>query len=81
MEQVMTRIVVDPVILEKMCQLREPLEISDASGQVLGHFLPQHDAERYRRTRIPFDEEQLAAFEQEPGGRPLADILSDLRKS
>ena len=36
----MTRLVVDDALRTKLCDLTQPLELCDNSGQVLGHFLP-----------------------------------------
>jgi len=54
------------------------VECRDPAGNLVG-FL--HVAGRNDPVQIPeFSLEQLTAFEKEPGGRSLADILADLRK-
>jgi hypothetical protein len=54
------------------------VECRDPAGNLVG-FL--HVAGRNDPVPIPdFSAEQLARFEQEPGGRSLADILAELRE-
>jgi hypothetical protein len=54
------------------------VECRDSTGNLVGYLhLAGHNA------GLPapeFSPEQLAGFEQEPGGRSLEEILSDLRK-
>ena len=54
------------------------VECRDPAGKLVG-FL--HLAAAKESLSIPeFTADQLAAFEREPGGRSLAEILSDLRQ-
>jgi hypothetical protein len=43
----MTRIVVDETLLSRLRNLAEPLELCDASGRVLGRFVPEFDPAEY----------------------------------
>jgi hypothetical protein len=53
------------------------VECRDSGGKLVGYL---HVAGRNDPLRIPdFTAEQLAEYEREPGGRGLAEILSDLR--
>jgi hypothetical protein len=74
----MTRIVLDPQMRAKLNGLREPVEFCDEEDHVLGHYSPVGDRALY--VEVPFTDEELDRFEQEPGGRSLAEILADLEK-
>jgi hypothetical protein len=76
----MTRVILDEATLAKLHNLREPLELCDEAGRVLGHISPAVDPSLYRTVQVPFTEEELDRFEQEPGGRSLAEILADLER-
>ena len=76
----MTRIVLDPQMRAKLNGLREPVEFCDEEGHVLGHYSPVADRALYDSVKVPFTDEELDRFEQEPGGRSLAEILADLEK-
>jgi hypothetical protein len=74
----MTQLTLDTTQVQKLDSGPTLVECRDPAGRLVG-FL--HVAGRNDETRIPdFTAEQLAAFEQEPGGRSLPEILSDLRK-
>ena len=74
----MTRITLDPAALANLDRLTEPVEVCDTSGRVVGYFHPAADERLYRSVQVPFTDEELDRFEQEPGGRSLAEIISDL---
>jgi hypothetical protein len=76
-ESAMTRLVVDDSVVQDFKHATGCLEICDRSGQVLGYFAPA-DPTIYRELHSRLSEEELQAREQEPGGRPLAEILRDL---
>lgn len=77
----MTRIVLDPASLAKLRDLKEGAEICDASGTLFGFFVPAEAPAPSEKVAVPFSDEDLDKFEQEPGGRPLREILADLEKS
>jgi len=75
----MRRIVVDASLPEKILQLTEPAELCDANGNVIGRYFP--DLTSFDRIEPPISNAELRRrSEQEPGGRPLADILADLER-
>ena len=76
----MTKVILDQALLSKLSLLREPAEVCDEAGHTLGYFTPVGDRSLYKNVKVPFTEEELNRFEQEPGGRALAEILSDLEK-
>jgi hypothetical protein len=53
------------------------VECRDAAGNLVGYL---HVAGRNGPVHVPdFSAEQLAKYEREPGGRTLAEILTDLQ--
>jgi hypothetical protein len=81
----MSRILLDPQLQAKLNGLNEHLELCDADGHTVGHFLP--DA-LYRKmiyqiaeAACPDSPEDLARMESETGGRTLAEIWRDLGQS
>jgi hypothetical protein len=74
----------DSVTLNKLRQINERVEIRDEAGQLVGYFIPLDDrsleASLYQDVEVPFTDEDLDRFEQEPGGYTLDEILKDLEK-
>ena len=54
-------------------------EIRDERGILWGYFRPVVSPETVEQYECPVSEEELERRSREGGGRPLADILSDLR--
>ena len=77
----MTRVTIDANILEKLKGLDEVVELCDDAGQVVVLFTPVADRSLYENVEVPFTSEELDRFENEPGGRPLKDILTDLENN
>ena len=80
----MSEPIFDSATLSKLREIHEPLEIRDESGQLVGYFTPHSrypgEPGHHGDMDVPFTEEELDRFEQEPGGRSLDDILRDLEK-
>jgi len=78
----MTQVTIDPGIRAQLRNLAEPLEILDEDGRVLGVFSPISTPGRlrYEDVEVPFTNEEVQRLLQQPPGRPLADILADLKK-
>jgi hypothetical protein len=76
----MTKVILDQATLAKFHNLKESAEVWDESGHTIGYFSPVVDRSLYEYVEIPFTEEELKSFEQEPGGRTLAEILAYLEK-
>ena len=71
--------------LESEARLRgfqDVVEVCDHSGKRIGFFHPAKDSDTPTRLKemSPFTDEEILARCQQPGGRPLADILQDLRR-
>jgi hypothetical protein len=82
----MTILTADDVMLARLQGLKEPVEFRDASGKVLGHYTPAVSAEqaaRYEKVKGLFDVEaaRRTLETQRDQGRPLEDIMRDLRAS
>ncbi len=73
----MTRILIDANLARQLKESTQTVELCDPSGMPVGQFVP---AKKYGKYDIPFTEEEIAASKNQPGGRPLADILAELEK-
>ncbi len=79
----MSTLVLDSEVLAQLRQAAGRVEIRDKSGVLVGYFTPSlahrsglaADAD----IEVPFTGEDLDRFENEPGGRALDEILTDLR--
>jgi hypothetical protein len=76
----MAKIVVHDATAAVLRWVKEPVELVDEEGCRLGTFAPVDDKSLYRDVEIPFTEEELRRFENEAGGRTLAEILVDLER-
>lgn len=79
----MTQITVDQPLARILRESESGTELIDSDGRVIGYFLPSTASlpELYDRAWRDFDQVDFEAALAEGGGRPLADILHDLRKS
>jgi hypothetical protein len=72
--------ITDPVLAKQLAEAKGPVEFRDAAGNVIhstdgpGLWAPP---EGYVP---PFSEEEMTRFSQNREGRPLKDILHDLRE-
>ena len=76
----MTRLVLDAETIGKLCAAHERVEVCDVNGQTLGYFLPSTDRGLYKIFDCPFTEEEIERARNEPGGRSLQEILTDLQE-
>lgn len=76
----MTRVIVDPLTRAKLINVRNPLELCDESGHLLGRFIPAMHAAEQDLLESGISEEELDRREREEGGRSLAEILADLER-
>jgi hypothetical protein len=81
----MNQITVDANLKGQLNGLNQLVEIRDADGTILGHFLP---ADLYQKllhaaaeTACPYSREQLEGFEKETGGKTLAEFWPELTAS
>ena len=62
----MTRIILDDATTKKLLDLRQPLELCDASGKVMGHFTPTADRSEPAQVQPELSDAELRRREQEP---------------
>ena len=78
----MSRVHLDPDLKAKLNGLNEHLELCDADGRTVGHFLPEalyrHMVYQLAEAACPYTPEELARLDDETGGRTLAEIWRDL---
>ena len=79
----MTQIQVDQVLLQKLGGLASPVELCDADGKVLGHYLPEAEYQKmlYGSFQVPVDEEEIARRRAEEGGSTLQEIWQKLGRT
>ena len=76
----MTKVIIDDSIRTKLHNLSQPLELCDASGRVLGHFVPTPDLSEYEGLEPQITEEELRRREQETESYTTAEVLAHLEK-
>jgi hypothetical protein len=73
----MTQITLSPTQIDRLAPGPSLVECRDDTGKLVGYL---HVAGSSEGFRVPnFTREELDRFEQEPGGRSLAEILGELR--
>lgn len=77
----MSQIVVEQPLAGLLRTSPESTQLVDPEGRVIGYFVPSATSlrELYDRAWEEFDQADFAAAVAEGGGRPLVDILRDLR--
>ncbi len=76
----MSTLVLDRATIDKFRAVVGNAEIRDEQGTLVGFFSPAATPETVDQYECPVSEEELLRRSREGGGRPLADILRDLRK-
>jgi hypothetical protein len=75
----MTRVVVDDVLLSRLRNLTEPLELCDPSGRVLGRVVPVLDRAKYEGTDPQIGLEEIERRKANKGkGLTTAQVLARL---
>lgn len=76
----MTTLILDAGTLSRLSNLSDVTEIRDESGQVLGYFHPLgKTAGNEAVHRSPFTDEELRERQRQRAGRPLSEVLANLR--
>jgi len=75
----MSVLVLDQATIEKLKVVAVGVEVRDERGTLVGYFHPAVTPETVDQYECPLSEEELHHIALKGGGRPLADILSDLR--
>ena len=78
----MVRIIGNADFVAKLVELKEPAEVYDASGALLGRFepFPSRNWSKEGYFIPDFDEAELNRIEQEPGGIPLSEVWERLQR-
>ncbi len=76
----MTQVKVDQALRQKLGGMHEPVELCDAEGKVLGHYLPESEYKKilYASVEIPFSDEEIARRRAQTGGCSLREIWDRL---
>jgi hypothetical protein len=72
--------ITDPALLAQFAAAAGIVEIKDPDGRVVGTFAADDRATPPPGFKIPFTDEELTRRGQLRTGRPLPDILKDLRE-
>jgi hypothetical protein len=72
----MTRITIDNSLSMKLGAIAETVELCNAAGTPLGHFVPMFRPDP--RDHCPYSPEELAAMRSQKGGRTLPEIWKSL---
>jgi hypothetical protein len=76
---IMTPIVVDANLADQLCKLGQPVAVSDASGKVLGHFVPVLDRSKWSSIPPAISEEELERRSKSTGKRyTTAEVIAHL---
>ena len=78
----MASVILEPESEARLRGVREVVEVCDHSGKRIGFFHPDKDAGSPTQLKdlSPFTDEEILARCQQSDGRPLDDILQDLRR-
>ena len=72
--------VTDASLLAQLTGASDVVELKDPAGRVIGTFAAEGLGRLPPGVRSPFTDEQLAELRKQRTGRPLADVLKDLRE-
>jgi hypothetical protein len=75
----MSHVTITDPLFTKLQAMFEPVEVRDAQGALIGHFVPASAPQG--EDRLPkISEAEMDRREREGGGRPLSAILADLER-
>jgi hypothetical protein len=77
---IMQKLIVDPSTLAKLTTLREPYEVCDESGRLVGRFFPAVDAALYHDIDLDINEEDLDRRSQEAEVYTTAEVIAHLER-
>ena len=76
----MASLILDQFTVDKMKAVEVGVEVRDPQGNLIGFFHPAITPADVDQYECPVSEEELLRRASEGGGRPLSEILEDLRK-
>ena len=71
--------ITDSILLEQLSRAGGAVELKAPDGRLLGRFIAEDMGRLPPGVKSPFTEEEMAERRKDRSGRPLADILRDLR--
>ena len=78
----MNKVVLNETLRSALNGLNQEVEVCDADGATVGHFVPEETYQRFLtawvESRCPYSEEKLRRFEAEPGGSSLEEVWKEL---
>ena len=72
--------ITDPVLLAQIARARGVIDVTDADGRVIARLRVETAAEQLARYKCPYTPEQLAELSKQRTGRPIGDVLKDLKE-
>jgi hypothetical protein len=77
---IMQKLIVDPSTVVKLTALREPYEVCDESGKLVGRFFPAADASLYNEIDLEINEEELDRRSKETEVYTTAEVIAHLER-
>lgn len=72
--------ITDPALLAQLRQASGMVDLKDPAGKVIGRFTAEATGKLPPGFKIPFTDEQLAEFSKQRTGRPIGEVLKELKE-
>lgn len=72
--------ITDPALLAQLRQASGMVDFTDPTGKVIGRFTAEAQEKLPPGFKIPFTDEQLAEFSKQRTGRPIGEVLKELKE-
>lgn len=72
--------ITDPNLLAQLAGVSGAVEVKDPSGRLLGTFTAEARGKLPPGFKIPFSDEELARRSQDRSGRPIGDVIKELKE-
>jgi hypothetical protein len=79
-EPAMTKITVDPMLMDRLLNLAEPLELCDESGHVLGRFFPNQVPSDPELRKPQISDEEIERRAKSNDWLTTAEVLAHLER-
>jgi hypothetical protein len=77
----MSSLVLEQSSIDRLKAVDTGVEVRDSQGKLIGFFIPAITSDEVDQYECPVSDEELLRRARDEGGRPLAEILADLRRS
>jgi hypothetical protein len=77
----MSSLILEQSSIERLKAVDTGVEVRDSQGKLIGFFVPAITADEVDQYECHLSEEELQRRARDAGGRPLSEIMADLRKS